>query len=182
MDRQEEQAGLRSSQTTLTTKTKKGRWQHLPSLYYIFADGSSSHITQDGGWAYIVVNSESDIINEDSGYVNPATNNAMELKAIIEGLKSIKKSSSIKVFSDSAYVINTMSNQWWKEWQQNKWIKKTGEVTPNAELWKELIHLSDYHDVEYIKVRGHNGDEFNERCDKMAKSARKRTKNNWKDL
>lgn len=162
-------------------KKSGGRWLYLPSSYHLYADGSASHITQDGGWAYIL-SSENGIVAQDSGYTCPATNNAMELQAVIEGLKYLKAPSVVKVYSDSAYVVNAMSKQWWVEWKNNNWVKKTGGVTPNAQLWEELIKLSEFHtEVEFIKVRGHDGDELNERCDKLAKQARKQVKQNWKE-
>lgn len=106
----------------------------------------------------------------------------MELHAIIEGLKYFKNPSVIKVYSDSAYVINTMVHEWWVEWKANNWIKESGLPTPNKSLWEELVELNAFHTkVEFIKVKGHDGDELNERCDKMAKQARKQVKQNWKE-
>jgi ribonuclease HI len=142
-------------------------------VYDLYADGSASHITRTGGWAFIIQSDEG-LIAQDAGWIPETTNNQMEIIAIIEGLKSFgKRFSHVFVYSDSAYVVNTMNNKWWEEWQKNNWKKHDGKPTPNKEQWQELIALVGKHDVEFVKVKAHDGDTLNERCDKLAKEARK---------
>lgn len=147
--------------------------KNLPQ-YYLYTDGSSSHITREGGWAYIIL-SEDGFETQDFGYVTDTTNNGMELRAAIEGLKYMNKynESYIHLYSDSAYVINTLANSWWKEWLSRGWRSMSGEPTPNTTLWTELISLYETHVVNLVKIRGHSGDKMNDYCDKLAKAARK---------
>jgi ribonuclease HI len=99
----------------------------------------------------------------------------MELRAAVEGLSLFGESHYIHLISDSAYMINSLKFGWWKEWKRLAWTNpKTHQRTPNADLWIKLIELCDFHEVEPIKVKGHDGNRLNERCDKLAKLARKR--------
>jgi len=97
----------------------------------------------------------------------------MELKAAIEGIRFlIDRKCQIGLYSDSAYMINTLRHEWWKDWVKNGWVKKNGVPTPNSIYWKELIGLIKINPVECIKVKAHSGDKFNDYCDKLAKEAR----------
>lgn len=158
------------------SNSKKKQKQKLdwafPITYHLYADGSASHITRSGGWAF-VVSSDEGLVAQDAGHIPDTTNNAMELCAVVKGLQYFKKRSFVTVYSDSAYLINTMNNGWWKEWEQNGWKKHNGKETPNKEYWQALADLSDKHEVQFIKVKAHDGDTLNERCDKLAKEARK---------
>jgi len=144
----------------------------FPPTYHLYTDGSASHITKDGGWAFIIQSDEG-LVAQDAGHVPNTTNNAMEIYAAVQGLKFFNTVSDVKVYSDSAYVVNTMNNKWWVDWEKNNWIKHTGATTPNKDYWQELLSLIKKHDVEFIKVQGHSGDTLNERCDRLAKEARK---------
>lgn len=161
-----------------TKKTKrKGAvtspfYKQLLDEVELYTDGSASHTNRHGGWAFILTFSDGyEIIR--SGHVEDTTNNAMELKAAIEGMRFFKSPRRIKLYSDSAYMINALLQGWWKEWEKNGFLRRDGSPTPNKELWQELVALSRFHLIEPIKVKGHNGDPNNERCDKLAKQARK---------
>lgn len=97
------------------------------------------------------------------------TNNIMELKAVIEGLKAMKKYDiPIKVYSDSAYVVNGINKGWVNGWKSNGWLKSDGKPVKNMELWEELDYLiSLFNEVELIKVKGHSDNEGNNEVDKM---------------
>jgi len=152
-------------------KSKKRGRQDLP-LYHLYTDGSSSHITHEGGWAYVIY-SEEGFLTQDYGYEPIATNNSMELKAAIEGIWHLApQKCQINLYSDSAYMINTLRHGWWKDWEKNGWVKKNGIPTPNSAYWRELTYLLKFNPVECIKVKAHSGDKFNEYCDKLAKEAR----------
>ncbi|WP_097653534.1 ribonuclease HI [Candidatus Chloroploca asiatica] len=102
------------------------------------------------------------------------TNNRMEIMACIAGLKALQKPSHVVLFSDSAYVINTMTKGWAKRWRANGWQRKVeGEFVParNADLWQAMLDLCDYHEVTFVKVRGHAGIPENERCHELASLA-----------
>lgn len=97
----------------------------------------------------------------------------MEIYAAIRGLASLPYGSVVSIYSDSAYLVNTMRNEWWRDWKAADWIKKDGTETPNKAFWVQLIDLCEKHDVTFVKVQGHSGDWINERCDYLAKHARK---------
>lgn len=97
------------------------------------------------------------------------TNNIMELKAVIEGLKAMKKYDiPIKVYSDSAYVVNGINKGWVKGWKSNGWLKSDGKPVKNMELWDQLDYLiSLFNEIDFIKVKGHSTNEGNNEVDKM---------------
>ena len=164
--------GLSDKRLADKKRNKRGRGENLP-LFYLYTDGSSSHITNEGGWSYILLGEEG-FVTQNYGYETDATNNSMELKAAIEGIKYLSEiECEIEVYSDSAYMINSIKNDWWKEWEKNNWTKKNGKATPNSLLWRELVSLLDTNKITFIKVKAHSGDKLNDYCDKLAKEARK---------
>lgn len=94
----------------------------------------------------------------------------MELTAAVEGLRSIQIPSDITVISDSSYLLNTMRRKWYANWLEQE---KLGAVRPNMDLWHILIGLSQYHNVTWHKVKGHSGDYWNERADRLADIVRR---------
>lgn len=99
------------------------------------------------------------------------TNNIMELSAVIEALKMLKEPCSVTLYSDSAYVVNAVNNKWLLSWQKNGWKTSNKEPVKNKELWENLISLLKVHDVTFVKVKGHAGNLFNNRCDELANEA-----------
>ncbi|MCL2355346.1 MAG: ribonuclease HI, partial [Oscillospiraceae bacterium] len=97
------------------------------------------------------------------------TNNIMEITAVIEGLKALNKPCDVEVYSDSSYVVNAFEKGWIYNWQMSGW--RTAGKTPvkNKELWEELYELTQTHKVKFIKVKGHSDNEFNNRCDELAR-------------
>lgn len=89
------------------------------------------------------------------------------MTAVIEGLRSISEPSEVTVVTDSAYVLNAMRNRWWE-----RWIAET-KPRPNMDLWYQLIGLAHYHNITWIKIKGHAGDYWNERADQLADHARR---------
>lgn len=102
-----------------------------------------------------------------SSPVRNTTNNAMEIKAVIEGLKALKRNDlPIEVHSDSAYVCNCINKKWYVSWRKNGWVKKDGKIVKNYELWKELIDLVEsFDDILFVKVKGHSDNKLNEEAD-----------------
>ncbi|SKA83875.1 ribonuclease HI [Clostridium sp. USBA 49] len=99
------------------------------------------------------------------------TNNIMELTAVIHALSMLKEPCKVKLYSDSAYVVNAVNQKWLENWQKNGWKNSSKEPVKNKELWENLIKLLKYHDVEFIKVKGHSDNQYNNRCDKLANEA-----------
>lgn len=142
----------------------------------IFTDGACSENPGPGGWA-AVFNSEHkcEVI---SGNEEGTTNNRMELKAIIESYKKVlsKRVNNIEyeLYSDSAYVVNSINSGWVVKWQLNNWkTTKNGDVK-NKDLWEEFVALSNKAKrrniyIRIIKIKGHVGNTFNELVDRIAK-------------
>jgi ribonuclease HI len=127
----------------------------------LFCDGSSLGNPGPGGYGGILRYGEHE--REYGGYALETTNNKMELKAVIEGLKLLKEPCEVEIVSDSSYVVKGI-NEWLVNWQKRDFKK-----VKNPDLWKEYISVSKQHKIKATWVRGHNGHEENERCDKIAK-------------
>ena len=110
-------------------------------------------------------------IKEISGFNKNTTNNIMEMTAVIEGLKLLKFPCKVKLYSDSAYVINAFNQGWIYNWLKKNWKTANGEQVKNKELWQELYNLTKIHNVTFIKVKGHSTNEYNNRCDFLARNA-----------
>ena len=99
------------------------------------------------------------------------TNNEMELMATVRALEMLKEPCNVKIYSDSAYVVNANNQGWLINWVRNNWKTSTKKDVKNKELWKQLIELLKKHKVKFIKVKGHSDNEHNNRCDELANEA-----------
>ena len=120
----------------------------------IYTDGACRGNPGPGGWGVIILEKDKKIVF--GGNEIETTNNRMELTAVIEGLKQISKGTPVKIFSDSTYVINTMT----KNWKRKK----------NNDLWDALDNQVLSRIIEWNWVKGHSGNTFNEEADKIAYS------------
>lgn len=105
-----------------------------------------------------------------AGY-KKTTNNRMELMAVIAGLEALIKPCTVKLYSDSKYVVDAFNQHWIDSWLKKGWKRGKNEPVKNVDLWKRLLKAKEIHDVEFIWVKGHDGHEQNERCDYLATSA-----------
>ncbi len=135
----------------------------------IYTDGACSGNPGPGGWGSILM--FKDVKKEISGGMKNTTNNVMEITAVIEALKCLKIECDVQVYSDSAYVVNAFNQGWIYNWIKKNWKTAGGEPVKNKELWQELYDLTKKHKVEFIKVKGHADNEYNNRCDEMARNA-----------
>lgn len=138
----------------------------------IYTDGACSGNPGPGGWGIILM--YKDLKKEISGGEKNTTNNIMEITAIIKGLKTLKKESSVEIYSDSSYVVNAFQQGWIYNWIKKGWKTASGEPVKNKELWMELFDLTKKHKVEFIKVKGHSDNIYNNRCDELAREAIKK--------
>ena len=123
-----------------------------------------------GGWGSVLIYNEHK--KEISGGNKETTNNIMEMTAVIEALKLLKRPCNVEIYSDSAYVVNAFEQGWIYGWQKNNWKTASKEPVKNKELWEELIALIKTHSsVKFIKVKGHSDNELNNRCDELARNA-----------
>ena len=102
-----------------------------------------------------------------AGY-KATTNNRMEILAVIKSLEELKEPCEVDVFSDSQYVCNAVNKGWARKWKSNNWMKNSKDRAHNTDLWEKLLSLLEIHNVKFTWIRGHNGDEENERCDRLA--------------
>jgi len=135
----------------------------------IYTDGACSGNPGPGGWGAILMYKGAK--KEISGGMKETTNNIMEITAVVEALKCLKVESDVQVYSDSAYTVNAFNQGWIYNWMKNGWKTSGKEPVKNKELWQELYALTKKHKVEFIKVKGHADNEFNNRCDEMAREA-----------
>ena len=135
----------------------------------IYTDGACSGNPGPGGWGSILMYKDNK--KEISGGKLDTTNNVMELTAVIEGLKLLKFPCKVKLYSDSAYVVNAFNEKWIYGWIKNGWKNSSKEPVKNKELCQELYDLTKVHEVEFIKVKGHADNEYNNRCDELARNA-----------
>lgn len=133
----------------------------------IYTDGGCHGISRIGGWAAMIYDGPRPV--EISGYETDTTNQRMELRAAIEGLEHLEQPSQVRLYSDSAYLINGMKQRWYLKWEQNGWKTANKKPVKNAVLWKELVELCRFHTVTWMKVRGHAGIPANERCDALVR-------------
>ena len=136
----------------------------------IYTDGACSGNPGPGGWGAILMMGENK--KEISGGSANTTNNIMELTAVIEALKMLKRPCKVNVYSDSAYVVNAFIQKWIYGWMKKGWKTAGNEPVKNKELWQELYELTKIHNVTFNKVKGHADNEFNNRCDELARIQR----------
>lgn len=144
--------------------------ESLPSdenCVILYTDGACSGNPGAGGWASILSYRGKEKVL--SGGEKVTTNNRMELMAVIMGLESIKSGNAVKVFSDSAYVVNAFNQKWIDNWQRNSWRTSDKGEVQNKELWQRLLRAMDGLDVEFFKVKGHSDNKNNNRCDALAR-------------
>ena len=109
---------------------------------------------------------------ELSGGEAHTTNQRMELMAVVAALGALKVTDwEVEVHSDSAYLVNAFRQRWLDKWQANGWKNSKKEAVANQDLWMELLTLTGKNRVTMKKVKGHAGDEHNERCDQLARQA-----------
>ena len=140
------------------------------NLVTIFTDGSCLSNPGPGGWAAVLRwrDNEKEIV----GHEADTTNNRMELKAAIMGLNAVARAMPIALHTDSRYVMNGVLD-WMPRWKANGWKTASKKPVANQDLWEQLDQAVQRHDITWHWVKGHAGNEFNERCDQLARRAAK---------
>lgn len=135
----------------------------------IYTDGACSGNPGPGGWGCILMYNQHK--KESSGGAADTTNNRMEITAALEALKLLKEPCQVDLYTDSAYLCNALEKRWLETWSKNGWKTASKSSVENQDLWKELLIQLQRHDVQFHKVKGHADNEFNNRCDKLARDA-----------
>ena len=138
----------------------------------LYTDGACSGNPGAGGYGAILI--YRGIEKEISGGEPSTTNNRMEIFAVIAGLRCLKESCDVTIYSDSAYTVNAFNEGWIQGWKTNGWKKADGKPVLNADLWLELLSLMEPHEIRFVKVKGHADNEYNNRCDALARAAIKK--------
>lgn len=154
----------------------------------VYTDGSLKKTGQSstfGGWAYIVVQDGKELYNASGNEYN-TTNQRMELLAIANALeyaKSIRRNAEkVIIYSDSAYAINCYLQEWYLNWQNNGWRNANKQEVANQDLWQKIIPYFDNFWYDFKKVKGHDGNYWNEQCDQLAQNEAETLKKNWRGI
>jgi len=137
----------------------------------IFTDGACSGNPGPGGYGSLL--RYGDVTKEISGCAPNTTNNRMEMMAVIEALRQLKRPCRITLYTDSTYVMRGMT-EWIPGWIRRNWVNSQKKPVLNRDLWEEILDLSRPHQIEWKWVRGHQGHPENERCDWLARNALKK--------
>lgn len=145
----------------------------------IYTDGATSRngmIGAKGGYGVVILynDEEHHIFGRVSG---EATNQVSEIWSVIVGIQSVfvnfsselLKDRKVEIYSDSAYVVNCINDEWYKKWQVNGWKNSQRQPVANKPLWEKLIAMLPFADFTFIKVKGHEGDKYNEIADELAR-------------
>ena len=132
----------------------------------LYTDGACSGNPGPGGWGAIL--EYNGFEKELSGGEMETTNNRMELTAVIQGLKALKESCIVELYSDSKYVIDGLQKGWAVSWRSRGWKRADKKPALNPELWAQLLELTEKHHMRYHWVKGHADNPKNNRCDELA--------------
>lgn len=142
----------------------------------LYTDGACSGNPGSGGYGTILrYKDKSGEYHEKeltAGY-KLTTNNRMELLSVIVGLEALKKTCCVTIYSDSKYVVDAIDKKWLDGWVANNWKNSQKKAVKNVDLWKRFLEVKKNHKIEFVWIKGHNGHEFNERCDKLAVASSK---------
>ncbi len=133
----------------------------------IYTDGACSMNPGPGGWGCVLI--YNGIEKEFSGFENNTTNNRMELMAVIKALERLKEPCEIDLYSDSAYIVNAFNQKWIDNWRDHGWRTADKKPVKNLDLWQQIVDFSRYHTIYWHKVKGHSTNEYNNRCDALAR-------------
>lgn len=133
----------------------------------LYTDGACSGNPGPGGWGALLL--WGDHRRELSGGAPSTTNNRMELQAVIEGVRVLKRSVPLTIYTDSTYVMKGIT-EWIAGWKRNGWKTAAKKPVKNEDLWRELDRVLEGHDVRWQWVKGHAGNPGNERADELARS------------
>lgn len=141
----------------------------------IYTDGAARGNPEGpGGYGTILsfTDSKGEIHEREfsQGYIK-TTNNRMELMAAIVGLEALTKPCEVTLYSDSKYLTDAFNAGWIESWVAHGWKTASKQPVKNPELWKRLLKAKEPHNVTFVWVKGHDGHEYNERCDTLATTA-----------
>lgn len=137
--------------------------------YVVYTDGACSGNPGPGGWAFIVTQDD-EVIYKDCGGMDHTTNNQMEMTAALKAAQHFEVAEQFTIVTDSSYLKNGITS-WIKNWKSKNWRTSKNKPVKNKDLWIPLDTLNQFHEIEWIWVKAHNGHKFNEMVDTLARSA-----------
>lgn len=140
----------------------------MDKTVYLYTDGACKGNPGAGGWGVLLRYGAHE--KELFGGEAETTNNRMELTAAIRALGLLREKCEVELYSDSKYLVDSMTLGWAKRWRARGWRKADGSAALNTELFEELLKLCEFHDVSFRWVKGHADNEENERCDALARA------------
>ncbi|MCK5284918.1 MAG: ribonuclease HI [Alphaproteobacteria bacterium] len=140
----------------------------MSKIIEIYTDGACSGNPGAGGWGALLHWNGHE--KELSGGEIETTNNRMEMMAVIKALETLKKTSCVKIYTDSKYVLQG-ATEWLEGWKARGWKTAGKKPVKNQDLWQRIDSLVQIHDVKFYWVKGHNGHPENERADALATGA-----------
>jgi ribonuclease HI len=138
----------------------------------LYTDGACDPNPGPGGYGVLLIYGNTH--RELSGGFRLTTNNRMEIYAAIHGLEALKEPCAVTVYSDSEYLVSAINQGWVRRWKENNWWRNKREKATNPDLWDRLLALCEFHQVQFVWVRGHSGNTENERCDQLSYQALKK--------
>lgn len=135
----------------------------------IYTDGAAEPNPGPGGYGVVLIAGQHR--KELSGGFRKTTNNRMELMAVIVALENLKRPCHVTLYSDSKYVVDSVSRGSVMKWKKKNWYRAPGERAKNVDLWKRFLEVFEKHHVDFKWVKGHAGIQENERCDELAVAA-----------
>jgi ribonuclease HI len=142
--------------------------ENITEIIKIYTDGACSGNPGKGGWGAVLL--YKDHKKEISGANKDTTNNRMELTAVIESLKNVKKTLPVDIYTDSKYVMDGIT-KWIISWKKNGWRTADRKPVKNSDLWQELDIECQKHKISWHWVKGHSGNHYNELADQLARKA-----------
>jgi ribonuclease HI len=135
----------------------------------IYTDGGCEPNPGPGGCGVVLLHPKKRA--EASGGFRLTNNNRMEIQAAIKGLEMLKQPCQVTLFSDSQYLVDAIMKGWVAKWKMKGWWLNTKTRAKNIDLWEKLLPLCETHQVEFQWVKGHAGNQENERCDQLSDAA-----------
>ena len=132
----------------------------------IYTDGACSGNPGKGGWGAVLIYGKHE--KQMSGGEKETTNNRMELTAVIEALSALKEPCEVTLTTDSSYICNAINEGWLDSWIGRNWKKADNKPVLNVDLWQRLFPLLSKHKIEFVWIKGHDGNYYNEICDRLA--------------
>ena len=144
--------------------------QNKDGTIRVYTDGSCNGNPGAGGWGVVIRRKRMPMITF-SGKAPDTTNQRMEIVACIEALRRTKAGYTVRLYSDSDYIVRCMNDRWYDRWIENGWRNSNNKLVANRDLWEDLLMQVERHDVVFCKVIGHNGDRHNNIADRLARNA-----------